>query len=76
MRAGARAPALTLGNDLAVPVGEVDMLRNEPSLPPAMVASLATIAAFQQVLRVTITETPVGPALDLDRSTRRDSPSP
>jgi hypothetical protein len=82
----ARELAHVLQNDLTVPVGEVDMLRDEPSLPPLVAQSLATIAAgmdaaarhveqFQQVLRVTIKDTPVGPSLDLDRSTRRDSPS-
>jgi hypothetical protein len=82
----ARALAHLLGNDLALPVGEVDMLRADPSLPPTVAASLATIAAgldaaaqhveqFQTVLRVTVKETPIGPSLDLDRSTRRDSAS-
>jgi PAS domain S-box-containing protein len=82
----ARALAHLLGNDLAVPVGEVDILREEPGLPPPVAASLATIAAgldaatrhveqFQTVVRVAIKDTPVGPSLDLDRSTCRDSPS-
>jgi len=80
----ARALAHLLGNDLAVPVGTVDMLRDEPSIPPVAVEALATVAEgldaatrhieqFQQVLRVAIKDTPVGPSLDLDRSTDRDS---
>jgi PAS domain S-box-containing protein len=83
----AREFAHLLQNDLTEPVFLVDVLReDEPDLPPSVTQSLAAIAAgldaaarhveqFQQVLRVAIKDTPVGPSLDLDRSTRRDSPS-
>jgi hypothetical protein len=41
----ARALAHLLGNDLTVPVGEVDMLREPPSLLLSVATALRTIAA-------------------------------
>ena len=72
-----------LNNDLALSVGILELLRQQPDLPPGvremldqMAESLDVavehIAKFRDVVRVETKDTPVGPALDLDRSTRAD----
>jgi DNA-binding response OmpR family regulator len=77
----AREMAHLLSNDLAVAVGIVDLLQGRPGLPPDVVEMLGEAARglaaaddhlrqFQNVVRVETKETPVGPALDLARSTR------
>jgi len=79
----ARELAHVLNNDLTVPVGLVDVLLEETDLPLRVATPLQAIAEglesalqhidqFRQVLRVSIKETPVGPALDLERSTQHD----
>jgi PAS domain S-box-containing protein len=74
-----------LNNDLALAVGTIDMLRDEPSLSEEL-GQLVTEAAeglgriadqlrqLQRLVRFQIRETPVGPALDLERSTGPDAP--
>jgi methyl-accepting chemotaxis protein len=75
----AREMAHLLNNALAMPVGAIDLLQQEPTVPPRlrrMVDQAATslqdikrlIKQFQQVVRVETKETIVGPALDLARS--------
>ncbi|MCC7370776.1 MAG: GAF domain-containing protein [Chloroflexi bacterium] len=76
----ARELAHRLNNDLALAVGTIDLLRGEPSLPADLhemveeaEVGLRRIAEqlrqLQQLVRFQTRETPVGPALDLDRST-------
>jgi hypothetical protein len=68
-----------LSNDLAMAVGWVDILREDPALPrhlrPAvddaalgLTRAAEHLGRLQQVNRVATRETPVGPALDLERS--------
>jgi DNA-binding response OmpR family regulator len=75
----ARELAHILNNDLALPVGAMELLREDPALPPQLrqiveeaSAGLASAAGhvrrLQQVVRIQTKETPVGPALDLERS--------
>ena len=76
----ARELAHRLNNDLALAVGTIDMLREEPTLDPD-IRELVDDAAdglqrvgeqlkrLQQLARFQTRETPVGRALDLDRST-------
>ena len=71
-----------LNNDLAVTLGWIELLREHPDATPEL-RSIASDAAvgldraaehllrLQQVTRVAVHETPVGPALDLDRSSGR-----
>jgi CheY-like chemotaxis protein len=76
----AREMVHLLSNDLALAVGIVDLLQGRPGLPPDVVEMLAQAASglsaaddhlrqFQNVVRVETKDTPVGPALDLARST-------
>ena len=75
-----RELAHRLNNDLALAVGTIDMLREEPGLGDDLQELVADAAAglqrigeqlkkLQQLARFQTRETPVGPALDLDRST-------
>jgi CheY-like chemotaxis protein len=75
----ARELAHVLNNDLALPVGALELLREDPALLPhlrqivdeagAGLASAAEhVRRLQQVVRIQTKETPVGPALDLERS--------
>jgi len=77
----ARELAHRLNNDLALAVGVFDLLRDEPSLSADMRAMVLEAAdglervgdqltQLQRLTRFQTRETPVGPALDLDRSTR------
>ena len=79
----ARELAHVLNNDLALPVGALELLKEDPSLPPHLGqiveeagAGLASAAGhvrrLQQVVRIQTKETPVGPALDLERSAERN----
>jgi hypothetical protein len=74
-----RELAHVLNNDLALAAGYLELIQVVPNLPPEvgpMLAEVATglasaerhIRQFQQVVRVETKETPVGTALDLDRS--------
>ena len=78
----ARELAHVLNNDLALPVGALELLKEDPGLLPHLRqiveeagAGLASAAGhvrrLQQVVRIQTKETPVGPALDLERSAER-----
>jgi CheY-like chemotaxis protein len=80
----ARELAHVLNNDLALPVGALELLREDPALLPhlrqivdeagAGLASAAEhVRRLQQVVRIQTKETPVGPALDLERSAERST---
>ena len=75
----AREVAHVLNNDLALPVGAFEMLQEDPDLPPHLLdlvtgsaeglnAAVDHVRQLQQIVRIERKETPVGPALDLDRS--------
>jgi PAS domain S-box-containing protein len=75
----AREMAHLLNNALAMPVGAIELLQQEPTVPPHLrrrvdqaARSLREIKRliqqFQQVVRVETKETIAGPALDLVRS--------
>ena len=77
----ARELAHLLNNDLAVPVGALELLLADASLPPGLreiveqgQSSLSSAAEhvrrLQQLVRFETKKTPIGPALDLDRSAR------
>jgi CheY-like chemotaxis protein len=81
----ARELAHVLNNDLALPVGAIELLRDDPALPPHLrqiveeagigLASAADhVRRLQHVVRIETKETPVGPALDLERSAGRSAP--
>ena len=69
-----------LSNDLALAVGAIELMRLQSDLTPSALVLLWQAGAglnaaerhlrsLQKVVRVRTTETPVGPALDLARST-------
>ena len=75
----ARTLAHLLNNDLALPIGVIELLQQHPGVPPSLRdvvrdaveglrAAVAHVAALQQVVRVETLATPAGPALDLERS--------
>lgn len=75
----ARELAHRLNNDLGLPVGLMDLLREAPGLSPelramvdqaaaALAAAAERVRQLQRVVRFEIYDTPVGPALDLERS--------
>ena len=75
-----RELAHLLNNDLAIAVGSIELLREQSTLPPGLHqmvddASMGLERAaehlrrLQHVSRVTTRQTPLGPSLDLDRST-------
>ena len=77
----ARELAHLLNNDLAAAIGGLEMIHQSGELSRDAKAWLAhaekglesaerNVRKFQQVARVVTKETPVGPALDLERSTR------
>ena len=68
-----------LNNDLALAVGTIDLLQDDPTLSPEVREGLQTtltalgeaaqhLAKFQRVVRVATQETPIGLTLDIDRS--------
>ena len=82
-----RELAHLLNNDLAISLGSVELLRVNAQLPPelrVLVADVSTgleratdhLRQLQQVSRVTTKETPLGPALDLERSSSQESVGP
>jgi DNA-binding response OmpR family regulator len=81
VRLAARELAHLLNNELAIAVTSVDILLHRPDLLPDLREQIDEVAAyldaavryvsqFQQVVRVETKSTPVGPALDLHRSTQ------
>jgi CheY-like chemotaxis protein len=81
----ARELAHLLNNDLAVPVGALELLREDGSLPLqlreiveqgrlSLLSAAEHVHRLQQLVRFETKKTPVGPALDLDRSAQRTSP--
>ena len=75
----ARTLAHLLNNDLALPIGVIELLQQHPGVPASLRdlvrdaieglrAAVAHVAALQQVVRVETVATPAGPALDLERS--------
>ena len=69
-----------LSNDLALAVGAIELMRLQTDLTPSALVLLWHVEAglnaaerhlrsLQKVVRVRTKETPVGPALDLARST-------
>jgi PAS domain S-box-containing protein len=80
----ARELAHRLNNDLVLAVGTIDMLRDEQSLSPELRDLIGEagvglqrvaeqLTRLQQLARFQTRETPVGPALDLERSTGNGS---
>lgn len=76
-----------LGNDLAVLVGWIDLLRTHPDLNPelrplvdeasgGMDRATRHLRRLESVQRIAVHETPVGPALDLEQASRQDSEPP
>ena len=81
VRLAAREMAHLLNNDLAVPVGALDLLCEDASLPPrlrdiveqgrgGLNDAAEHVFRLQQLIRFETKKTPIGPALDLDRSAR------
>ena len=77
----AREVGHRLNNDLGVPIGVLDLLHTEPGTPAelrplileataALARATEAISQLQRVARIETWETPVGPALDLYRSSR------
>ncbi|MDQ3928091.1 MAG: PAS domain S-box protein [Chloroflexota bacterium] len=82
VRFAAREVAHLLNNDLVIPMGVLDELQHRGDVPSdiredarqAMIrlkAAVQHVVRLQQVVRVETKDTPVGPALDLDRSTQQ-----
>jgi len=80
----ARELAHVLNNDLALPVGALELLKEDPALLPhlrqiveeagtGLASAAGHVRRLQQVVRIQTKETPVGPALDLERSAERSS---
>ncbi|HEY7065776.1 MAG TPA: PAS domain-containing protein [Chloroflexota bacterium] len=74
-----------LSNDLQLPIGMLDMMERLPGVPlPArdmaeealgwLTTAQGHVRQFQRVVRVETKQTPLGPALDLERSTQPISP--
>jgi DNA-binding response OmpR family regulator len=81
----ARELAHVLNNDLALPVGALELLKEDPALLPhlrqiveeagaGLAAAAGHVRRLQQVVRIQTKETPVGPALDLERSAECSGP--
>jgi DNA-binding response OmpR family regulator len=81
----ARELAHVLNNDLALPVGALELLKEDPALLPhlrqiveeagaGLAAAAGHVRQLQQVVRIQTKETPVGPALDLERSAECSGP--
>jgi CheY-like chemotaxis protein len=80
----ARELAHVLNNDLALPVGALELLKEDPGLLPhlrqiveeagdGLASAAGHVRRLQQVVRIQTKETPVGPALDLERSAERSA---
>ena len=78
----ARELAHVLNNDLALPVGALELLREDPALVPhlrqiveeagvGLASAAGHVRRLQQVVRIQTKDTPIGPALDLERSANR-----
>jgi DNA-binding response OmpR family regulator len=78
-----REIANLLSNDMQAPVSAIELLRLEASVPPSLrdVVDAAAeslekatehLQQLQQVVRVAVKSTPVGPSLDLPRSIQRE----
>jgi CheY-like chemotaxis protein len=78
----ARELAHVLNNDLALPVGALELLKEDPDLPShlrqivgeaglGLASAAGHVRRLQQVVRIHTKDTPVGPALDLERSAER-----
>ncbi|GIW07639.1 MAG: hypothetical protein KatS3mg060_2444 [Dehalococcoidia bacterium] len=74
-----REAAHLLNNDIALPMGLIELIQLDPGLSERSRAMLAEISGgleqlhehirrFQAIVRVETKETPIGPALDLSRS--------
>ncbi len=85
MQLAARELAHLLNNDLAAAVGVIDLLLHDPTEPEPLRQVVGDAAAgleaaimhsrkLQQIVRVETRETPIGPALDLDESSRDRPP--
>jgi PAS domain S-box-containing protein len=83
-RLATREAAHLLNNDLTVTMGSLDMLRQADDLPPALGPLVDTalnslsqaadhLAQLQQLRRVETRDGPLGPRLDLARSTGQDA---
>jgi hypothetical protein len=79
-----RELAHLLNNDLAISLGSVELLRAHPHLPPGLNGLVGDVSGgleravehlrqLQHVSRVATKETPLGPALDLERSSSQES---
>jgi len=75
----ARELAHRINNDVTVAVALLELLRVHPHTPDelreladdatvSLQRAVQTVQRFQQVVRVEVKDTPVGPALDLERS--------
>jgi GAF domain-containing protein len=83
----ARELAHRLNNDLSLPVGMVELLLQDPTLPArargrleqtavGLEAAVQHISQLQQLVRFETKETPLGTSLDLDRSIRSEHKPP
>jgi GAF domain-containing protein len=83
----ARELAHRLNNDLSLPVGMVELLLQDPTLPArargmleqtavGLEAAVQHISQLQQLVRFETKETPLGTSLDLDRSIRSEHEPP
>jgi PAS domain S-box-containing protein len=83
----AREVCHLLNNDLQLPVGLVDALRAHPVLPSELQPTLDDVSdwlgraqehlrQFQSVARLATKNTPIGPALDLQRAAGADDSDP
>ena len=79
----AREMGHLLNNDLQIPVSTLELLDSELELPPELrafldrakadlLAATQHLSQLQRVVRVETKETPFGPSLDLERSTKPD----
>ncbi|MCC6174231.1 MAG: response regulator [Chloroflexi bacterium] len=75
----ARELAHLLNNDLSLPVGAFELLKDDPAMPAALreviqdaaiglEAAVEHVRRLQQIVRIQTKDTPIGPALDLEGS--------
>jgi DNA-binding response OmpR family regulator len=83
----AREIADLLGNDIQAPTAAIDLLQREPGLPArarvlvdmaaeSLAEAAQHLSQLQNVVRVATKETPIGTALDLERSVQPDETAP